>query len=272
MEIEIFDVEHGACALITADNSSRLLIDCGHNSTTDWRPSNSLPARGIHTVEALVVSNYDEDHVSDLPNLLQNVYVPTLWRNPSVGAYDLYRLKSESGIGAGIGTLAHMAGNHYVAPLAKPLDFGDLRISYFWNTYPGFDDENNLSLVTILQYHDLGIIFPGDLEKAGWQQLLLRRDFQLALSGVNVFVASHHGRETGYCPEVFDYCFPEIVVFSDKSVVHETQKTAGLYRQHTRGVRFFDGETRHVLTTRNNGYIRLSKMGAVTAFVWISRK
>lgn len=272
MEIEIFDVEHGACVLVTGDNSARLLFDCGHNSTSEWRPSLALPARGIHAVEALVISNYDEDHVSDLPQLFRSVYVPTLFRNPSVRPSVIRELKSESGMGEGIGTLAYMASNHYVAPVRSPLDFGGIGVSYFWNVYPSFDDENNLSLVTILQYPGLGIIFPGDLEKAGWKQLLTRADFQTALAGVNVFVASHHGRETGYCSEVFNYCHPEIVIFSDKSIIHETQKSAGLYRPHTRGVGFFDGETRYVVTTRNNGYIRIAKQGANTGFVWISKK
>jgi len=272
MEIEIFDVEHGSCALVTADNGARLLFDCGHNSTTDWRPSTSLPARGIHTVDALVVSNYDEDHVSDFPNVMRTLYVPTLVRNPSVGPRDIHFLKSEHGVGDGIGTLAHMAGNHYVAPLAQPLDLGGIQISYFWNIYPSFDDENNLSLITILRYYDFGIIFPGDMLQAGWRQLLARRDLQAALAGVNVFVASHHGRDSGYCPDVFNFCSPELVVFSDKAILHDTQKTAGLYRQQTRGVRFFDGETRHVLTTRNNGYIRFFKQGPGPAFAWISKK
>lgn len=227
---------------------------------------------GIHKVDALVVSNYDEDHVSDFPNLMRKVLVLTLIRNPSVSPRDLYSLKSENGVGDGIGTLAHMAGNHYVAPLARPLDLGGIKILYFWNIYPSFDDENNLSLITIIQYHDFGIIFPGDMMRAGWQQLLARRDLQAALAGVNVFVASHHGRDSGYFPEVFNHCSPELVIFSDKAISHDTQKTAGLYRQHTKGVRFFDGETRHVLTTRSNGYIRFSKQGAGTAFVWINKK
>lgn len=272
MEIEIFDVEHGSCTLVTTDNGKRLLFDCGHNSSTDWRPSSSLPARGITRVDSLVVSNYDEDHVSDLPDLLRNVHVPVLVRNPSVRPADLYALKAENGVGRGIGTLAYMAGNHYTAPVVGPQDFGGLQIAHFWNTYPALDDENNLSLVTILRYHNLGVIFPGDLERAGWYRLLERADFRAALRGVNVFVASHHGREGGYCPEVFDYCSPEIVIFSDKGVAHETQKTAALYRQHAAGVRFFDSETRYVLTTRNNGAIRLSQHGPGMGFVWISRR
>jgi beta-lactamase superfamily II metal-dependent hydrolase len=164
-----------------------------------------------------------------------------------------------------------MAAKHYTAPVVGAQDFGGLNVAHFWNVYPAFDDENNLSLVTILRYHNLGIIFPGDLERAGWYRLLTRPDFCSALRGVNVFVASHHGRDGGYCPDVFNYCTPEIVIFSDKSVEHDTQKTAALYRQHASGVRFFDGQFRYVITTRNNGAIRISQHGPGVGFVWISR-
>jgi len=250
MDIEIFDVEHGGCSLVTADNGRRILVDCGHNSSTNWRPSQALPARGIQQVDRLIVSNYDRDHVSDLPDLLTNVGVPVLSRNPSVSPELLRAMKAENGMDPGIGTLAYMAGNYYTQDLPVPQDFGDLQISHFWNVYPAFIDENNLSLVTILRYRDFGIIFPGDVEKAGWISLLQRADFRAALAGVNVFVASHHGRENGYCADVFNWCSPEIVVFSDGAVIHETQKTTGMYRQHTRGIAFFDGVTRHVLTNR----------------------
>lgn len=272
MEIEIFDVEHGACTLVTADTGRRVLIDCGHNGSTGWRPSAALPARGIRQVDALVVSNYDEDHVSDFPNVMQCILVPTLFRNPSVTPEILRNLKAENGMGAGIGSLARMAGRHYTAPVTASVDLGDLEMLHFWNRYPWFQDENNLSLVTILRCPGLGVIFPGDLETDGWKSLLTRPDFRAALSDVNVFIASHHGRETGYCREVFDYCRPEVVIVSDKAIVHETQRSASLYRPHASGIQFFDGVRRYVLTTRSNGYIRISRNGPGQAFVWISSR
>ena len=249
MEIEIFDVEHGGCALVTADNRRRILVDCGHNSTTGWRPSQYLPERGIRQIDRLIISNYDRDHVSDLPAVLANIGVPVLSRNPSVWPDLLRAMKAENGMDPGIGTLAYMAGNYYTQDLSAPQDFGALQVNHYWNVYPVFTDANNLSLVTIFQYHDLGIIFPGDIEKAGWLQLLQRQEFRAALIGINIFVASHHGRENGYCPEVFNWCSPEVVIFSDGAVIHDTQKTAAFYRQHTRGIRFFDEDIQKLLQT-----------------------
>ena len=66
MILEIFDVEHGACALVTTGNGKRILIDCGDNATTGWEPGSALRRRGIAAIERLVVTNYDEDHVSGI--------------------------------------------------------------------------------------------------------------------------------------------------------------------------------------------------------------
>jgi beta-lactamase superfamily II metal-dependent hydrolase len=37
----------------------------------------------------------------------------------------------------------------------------------YWNLYPLFEDENNLSLVLTLDIHGIHFIVPGDLEKQG---------------------------------------------------------------------------------------------------------
>jgi beta-lactamase superfamily II metal-dependent hydrolase len=83
MKVQIFDVEHGACALVTADTGAHMLIDCGHNSTTGWRPSTYLPSIGVTHLDELVITNYDEDHVSDLPYLVRSVGIGILTRNPT---------------------------------------------------------------------------------------------------------------------------------------------------------------------------------------------
>src|SRR4051812_45725299 len=106
MQLQIFDVEHGACSLLTADNGTRLMIDCGHNATTGWKPGTYLRQQNISILEMLAVTNYDEDHVSAATNLFDNVNVQWLLRNASVSASTLKNLKSEDGMGPGIERLA----------------------------------------------------------------------------------------------------------------------------------------------------------------------
>jgi len=100
------------------------------------------------------------------------------------------------------------------------------------------------------------------LEESGWQGLLQQSGFRNELMEVDVLVASHHGRENGYCKDVFDYCQPKAVVMSDKAIVHTTQGMTQTYRQRVMdnwpdGVKVATTKKkRHVLTTRKDGWIQ----------------
>jgi beta-lactamase superfamily II metal-dependent hydrolase len=259
MKLEIFDVEHGQCALLTGDDGTHMLIDCGHNSSTGWRPSEHLRRLGISHLEGLIITNYDEDHASDLVNLRQQVSIGILMRNPTVSGRQLLQLKSLHGAGSGIRELCTMT-EYYNEPVAEDPYFGGLNIRLFYNSYPSdFTDENNLSLLSILTWPAFSIAFTGDLEVGGWERLLLREEVRQALAGVHVFMASHHGRANGYCEEIFSWTGmqPQIVVVSDSGVDYETQKTGPWYRAHATGVNF-NGEQRKVITTRRDGTITFS--------------
>ncbi|HTD89543.1 MAG TPA: hypothetical protein VK663_02690, partial [Burkholderiales bacterium] len=98
------------------------------------------------------------------------------------------------------------------APL-EPFDgyMGGISSRSFFNSYPYFTETNDLSLVTFINYAGFQILFPGDLEKAGWQALLLRPEFCSELMRTSILVASHHGRENGFCEDVFNYLKPQPV-------------------------------------------------------------
>lgn len=258
MHLEIFDVEHGACALLTADNRARMMIDCGHNASTGWRPGTWLKQSGISQLEMLTVTNYDEDHVSGFGNLLDNVHVQWIKRNATVNAATIRRLKSEDGMGPGIERLVDALENRFTqfAGPNNPLPtFAGLEVREFYNSYPTFEDENNLSLLTLLKCNGTGVLFTGDLERAGWLKLLEREDVRQALRETSVFIAPHHGRESGCCDEIFEFCKPFYIVISDKGYMYDTQKTASYYHDKAKGGPFRDQGTRHVLTTRRDGSI-----------------
>lgn len=205
MEIKIFDVTDGFCAYVVADDGSALLIDCGYNTENGFRPSAYLRRQGRTRVQGLVVSNYDEDHLRDLPSMLNSVHIEALYRNRSVSAYDLRSIKLNRSphLGPGTQALLHMMGS-CTRNVGGPYLPG-AEVATFYNPYPTFGDTNNLSLVTFLHYRDVHIVFPGDLERPGWQALLRDHWFRERLGRVNFFVASHHGRENGYLSDVFEY-------------------------------------------------------------------
>jgi beta-lactamase superfamily II metal-dependent hydrolase len=259
MQIQIFNVARGFCAYVIADTTNTMLIDCGHNETTGFLPANHLAAGNCTGIERFFVLNYDEDHLSGLPRLRElssRIPISILNRNPSLSADQLRTLKAAGGpLGPGIRSLLAMITT-YTGEVSAPPDFGQLSYSLYWNHYPDFTDTNNLSLVLFLHYPGLSIVFPGDLEKAGWLKLLRNEAFRNELAKVNIFVASHHGRESGYALEVFEYCRPSVVVISDEEMKYETQEHS--YDQHAKGITWNQTDRRKVLTTRKDGMLTIT--------------
>jgi beta-lactamase superfamily II metal-dependent hydrolase len=199
MEIKIFDVSHSFCALVIADSGNVALFDCGHNQKTGFRPSHYLPSIGVRRINQLIIQNFDEDHVSDLPNVLQAVLiVDVLTRNDTVPESYLRRLKQQTGF---VGRAMEAAlGLHstYTSEVTMPPNFASIKLNTFFNSYPLFTDINNLSVLSFIEFDGMEVTFTGDLEKAGWQELLKDYWVRSHLERTNIFIASHHGRESRY--------------------------------------------------------------------------
>jgi beta-lactamase superfamily II metal-dependent hydrolase len=253
MRFHILNVGHGFCAYVVADNGNVIMFDCGHQSDPEFRPSEFLRQRGVSTIHRLFITNYDEDHISDLPEIRRRFHVRILHWNKTITVDQLCQLKLQGGpISAAMESLLDMMSS-YTSPVSDEPPFPRVSwVSFYAQFGTDFDDANNISLVTFLQCGSLSVLIPGDLESPGWLHHLRRQRFRELLAKVDVFVASHHGRESGYCKEVFDYCRPSVIVFSDSPIVHGTQETANRYASHARGTQF-NGETRYVLSTRSDG-------------------
>lgn len=261
--IRIFDVEHGACAILQGPSGKIAMIDCGHNETTSWRPSTFIRNQLARTtLDYLFVTNADHDHLSDLNGLrATGVHVEVLVRNGSPSEPALRILKEAGGDltnDVECFLQMHAGYNGYAIPFNDAM--GGVTCSTFCNLFPAFTDTNNLSMATFIKYGGFKMLFPGDLEGAGWKALLQNPAFVAELKYTDVLVASHHGRENGYCEEIFEHFTPQVVVISDKPIAHETQKMVPDYRAvvHPNGVVVTNQfRRRHVLTTRRDGDIFL---------------
>ncbi len=233
-----------------------LLFDCGHGSVN--RPSTYLPERGITSIRRFFVTNYDEDHISDLRAVRRNLHIEVLTRNASMTSGQIRSLKSPP-ISPAMNELLGMIDSFTGGVTPEQLEPAGLQVSFFCNDYPTFTDTNNLSLLTFLDVGGVSFVLGGDLERAGWLALLQNPHVRGHLKRADVFVASHHGRASGYCREVFDYCKPRLIVMSDGPIQHDTQLMASTYARHALGELFTTPsgqETRKVVTTRKDGNIR----------------
>lgn len=275
MVLRIWDVQHGACAMLAHELNGRegriAMIDSGCRD--DWHPSTFIRNElGRTRLDYLFITNADQDHMSDLQGVWDaGIEVPVLFRNPTYSGQQMQQIKQLSGPLTNDAKRYVAACSWFCQPVQEPFDayMGGITATVFYNHYPGFTDTNNLSLVVFIKYAGFQMLFPGDLEKAGWRALLTRDDFRAELTRTTVLVASHHGRDSGFCEEVFRYCRPRAVVISDKPIAHETQQTVPDYRAVIDNGLLVRTtmKTRHVLTTRRDGWILFRVHGDGTFFI-----
>lgn len=263
MRIDVFDVGHGGCSVITCPNGAHIMVDCGFRLDPGWFPS--IAFRG-QLMQLLVFGNLDEDHVEDLPYVWREVRLGSIFSNPTVSAEALAAMKREHGMADGVRQAHAILREHGAGLVGRPPDLGAVRAWAYWNRYGvDFTDTNNLSLAVFVRYGAFTILFAGDLEAAGWRALLRMPGFVADLASVNVFVASHHGRDNGCCEEVFEASRPGVFVISDEERRYDSQDTTDWYRQRAQGIPDFRVAPdpvlgylrRYVLTTRRDGKLSI---------------
>jgi len=264
MRLRVWDVEHGACVMVRHINGNlggRLaMIDSG--CTDDWTPSNYIRNElGLDRLDYLFITNADQDHMSDLQGLWDSgIHVGTFFRNSSYTGAQYRAIKERGGRLTSDAERYEWLCNTYTHPVTHPFNdsMDGITARTFSATYPRFNNTNDLSLAVFIEFGGVRFLFPGDLEKAGWLALLENQDFRAQLAGTHILMASHHGRENGFCPEVFDLVTPHTVIISDKPIEHATQEMVPDYRNVVRNDGVYVRTTnsrRHVLTTRRDGWI-----------------
>jgi hypothetical protein len=238
------------------------MLDCGQSSSRQWWPSIAYYGEVINT---LLLMNLDEDHVENLQHLWKNTTIKAIGSNPTVTADALKWMKPDgmrSGVSAAHNILAKL-GPGFHGEWAD--DLGGVRWHAFWNRYGwDFDKTNDLSLAVFVSYGGFTALFGGDLETAGWRKLLENPLFRARLPEVKLFVASHHGRESGKCAELFNHFSPDLIIFSDGPKEFETQETTDWYARRANGILdyyrpagAFGQPRRYVMTTRSDGTLRI---------------
>jgi hypothetical protein len=270
----VYNVKLGQCigVLPASQRDYAMLVDCGHDDSfhpiDDFQQylteSSEKPPRPV--IRTLFLTNYDHDHFSGLPKLRKTVQIRHAHMPDNLSMQELRDLKEQST--AALDALDDMrrtytsTAQNYTPPLEHKV-FSLTQAELRQAQIPV--QTNHLSQIVFFKYRGVTLCIPGDLEDRSWAVMLTKLEVKNWLQETNIFIASHHGRENGYHPDIFKYCRPSCVIFSDKSVIHDTQKDmAATYSKHViqDGVEFSSATggilNRKVLTTRNDGHILIT--------------
>ncbi|HJT67987.1 MAG TPA: DNA internalization-related competence protein ComEC/Rec2, partial [Pyrinomonadaceae bacterium] len=202
LRVDFLDVGQGDAAVVTLPDGRVLLIDAGgtidkHGSNTDRRSigeavvSEYLWWRGMDTVDYVLATHADADHIDGLNDVL---------RNFSVDAALVARSPTDDPEYAKFAhTLATTQTPQATLQAGDLIRFGDVTIDVLWppaTADPNPPSRNNDSIVLRVTYGNRHILFTGDIEKSAERALISSADDLT----VDVVKVPHHGSKTSSTP------------------------------------------------------------------------
>jgi competence protein ComEC len=218
LRITAIDVGQGSAALMELPGGKTILIDGGgfsDNTIFDMGARVIAPLlsrKKILTVDTLILTHTDSDHLNGLLHIAAHFNVRQIWTNgepaASRGYADFMNIIRERKIRAP--ELRELLGDHKL---------GDVGVELLYPP-PGFMDRkeiekwrvaNNNSLVIKIRFGAVSFLFPGDIMKRAEVELVETKGEQLKST---VLFSPHHGSLHSSTAAFLDHVSPEVVVIS----------------------------------------------------------
>ena len=259
LRILIHDVGHGQAVHAWTPAGELVVIDLGCSSAfspLEWLSGQSK------TIDNLIITHPHGDHIDEFLLIKKMGFkVRQLWRPRWLERKVVYE-QNQSTYTEKLDAYFEMS-DRYTGKIAdnelvgNPAVSGGASITKFNSKNCGQSNINNHSGVIVFEYCGVSVVIPGDNEPASWQELLTQPNFVSAINNANVFMASHHGRKSGYCADIFEKK-PNLCVVSDGRVKDTDARDR--YSHHAKGWKVkrrndLPTEERFCVTTRRDGFI-----------------
>ncbi len=259
LRVTVMDVGQGSAILAELPGGRCMLIDGGgfyDNSVFDVGARIVAPIlwrKKIRTVDTLLLTHPDSDHLNGLLFIAEHFHVRTVWtsgadkdtagyrefleiiRRKRIARPDFQSLPRQVALGA-----------LDLKILYPPKDFFDPENAASWRR-----ESNNASLVTMLRFGEVAFLFPGDIEAEAEQELVR---LQERILDCTVLIAPHHGCRSSSSPVFVDHAAPEIVITSSgwKNRFHCPHPSV-LERYAERGCQIFGTDRHGAVEIRTDG-------------------
>ncbi|MGG6314060.1 ComEC/Rec2 family competence protein [Paenibacillus macerans] len=188
--IEFIDVGQGDCALITTPSGAHVLVDGGgtvsfRKAADAWRERREpfevgaktvvplLKKRGIHRLDAVILTHGDQDHLGGLQAVLEQFPVEALLINGSLAESATMRTLMETALSKRIPLYSASRG------MALKPD-GETRLEFLYplqaeeqqGRIPYEKEQNHRSIVFLLRMNGASFLFTGDMDEAAEREVL----------------------------------------------------------------------------------------------------
>jgi competence protein ComEC len=221
LECQVLSVGHGSAAIVRLPTGRTVLFDAGNiigPQVGSRIIAPALWAAGVTRIDAIFISHADVDHFNGLPRLVERFHVDRVIVPPHVAELgdESVALVADALQDRGVVVQVAWAGDRF--------DLGGGVVAHVLHPPAEFDGTHNeQSLVVAVEHAGKRVLFTGDVEGHGLQQLLDSEPLD-----VDVLITPHHGSRGANTPELIAWTRPEHVIVSQGS--RRSLATLDLYR------------------------------------------
>jgi competence protein ComEC len=258
LRVTVLDVGHGSASLLEFPGGYVTLIDGGgfaDNSAFDVGQRIVAPflwRKKIRTVDTLILSHPESDHLNGLIYIARHFNVKRVWTNSqsrkTLGFEQFMEALQRENIRLPVFETfprRFVIDGAEIDILYPPSDYLKMRKTQKWR------NTNNNSLVVKVSLNSISFLFPGDIMAEAEKELVgLAGD----LLPSTVLVAPHHGSKTSSSNIFLDAVKPEIVIFS-------SGRSGRFKLPHDSVLKRYENRECQIWRTKINGAIHLSTDG-----------
>lgn len=214
LEVVVLAVGQGDATLFSTPHGKHILLDAGGQPYGNFDPGArivvpTLHKKGVSELEVLIISHPDPDHILGAFAVLDQLKVNQIWHSGFKEDHPLTQrlmaVAKQKGIV--IKSMPELLGRHVIDSvefnILAPNTFGE-------GPYFAQLSANDNSLVVSIRFGGHTLLWPGDLEAAGEQNLLVSGTDLKA----DVVKAPHHGSKTSSTPALVKATMPAHVIYS----------------------------------------------------------
>ncbi len=203
LQIWFFDIGQGDATFIQTPEGKQILVDGGPDDRV-LQKLGSVMWPWDRTLDAIVVTHPDADHITGLVNVLEQYEVREIIETGARGTTPVIRALDE--------VIEQEQAVHRIVKMGEVILFDGLTLHVVWplQTYENEqpDDRNNTSIVLLAEYGQTSVLLTGDAEvesEVGMQSFL---------QDVDVLKAGHHGSSSSSTSAFLKQIQPEVTIIS----------------------------------------------------------
>lgn len=211
--VTFIDVGQGASAFLEAPCGTVVLIDAGGELPFRGEPGDIgsrvvlpfLRSRGHHSLDLAVITHPHEDHFGGFVTLVEKMSIDKMLISPVEEGPPSYQAMLETAAGAGTMIYETSAGDNWILPGGIELAVLGPPPALLQGTGSELNDN---SVVVMLTYEAIRMLFTGDIEDAAVTSLLRSGEELRA----QVLLVPHHGGYLAKMPKLLEAVKPDLAV------------------------------------------------------------